>query len=251
MADLLQVENLISLITLSVMEVVLGIDNLVFITILSGRLPPERRPTAARLGLAMALVTRLGLLFAISWVMGLTKPLFSVASKTFSGRDLILAVGGAFLVGKAAHEIYDKLEGEHDADPAAKGESASLVGIVIQIALLDIVFSLDSVITAVGMVDSIAIMVVAMLIAVGTMLVFARGVGTFIERHPSVKILALSFLILIGVMLFGEGMGQHFPKGYVYVSMGFAVFVELLNMRFRKKRSPVTLRVPYDRISHP
>ncbi len=237
----------VSLLTLTAMEIVLGVDNIVFISILTGKLPAEQQAKARNLGIGLALVMRLGLLFAISWVMGLTRELFTipVIEAGISGRDLILLVGGFFLVGKATHEIYEKLEVSHHGSGAGGGKAAFGVTLV-QILLLDIVFSLDSVITAVGMAKQIWVMVVAMVVAVTVMLIFARAVGTFVERHPSVKILALSFLLLIGVMLIGEGMGQHVSKGYIYAAMAFSLLVELLNMRFRKKhQAPVVLHAQY------
>ncbi len=222
----------LSLITLSAMEVVLGIDNVVFLTILTGRLPAAQQPSARRLGLALALLTRLALLFAISWVMGLTAPLFAVLGRSVSGRDLILLGGGLFLLAKATFEIHDKLETGGHA-PASSGKSAYWL-VIGQVAVLDLVFSLDSVITAVGMAQHLSIMVVAMLVAVGVMLVSAGAVGRFVERHPTMKMLALSFLILIGVMLMAEGLGQHIDKGYIYFAMAFSLVVELLNLRLRK-----------------
>jgi predicted tellurium resistance membrane protein TerC len=241
--DLTNPDVYVSLVTLTAMEVVLGIDNVVFISILVGKLPAEQQPKARQLGLGLALVMRLGLLFAISWVMKLTSPLFTlpILGKELSGRDLILLGGGLFLVAKATHEIYDKLEVAHES--AAKGGGAAKFGMILaQIIVLDIVFSLDSVITAVGMAQHIAVMVIAMVVAVGVMLVFAGRIGDFVNRHPSMKILALSFLLLIGVMLIAEGMGQHVGKGYIYFAMAFSLAVELLNMRMRRKRpAPVTL----------
>jgi predicted tellurium resistance membrane protein TerC len=237
---LTQPDIYVSLLTLTALEIVLGIDNVVFISILVGKLPPTRQPSARRLGLSLALVLRLALLFAITWVMGLTAPLFAVLGKTFSGRDLILLLGGLFLVGKATHEIYDKLEVAHDERSHHAGAAAFGV-IIAQILALDVVFSLDSVITAVGMAQHVFVMVIAMVVAVGVMLVFAGRIGDFVNRHPSMKILALSFLLLIGVMLVADGMGQHIGKGYIYFAMAFSLGVELLNMRLRKKIAPVTL----------
>jgi predicted tellurium resistance membrane protein TerC len=232
-------EAWISLLTLTAMEIVLGIDNVVFISILTGRLPKAEQPMARRLGLALALVMRLGLLFAISWVMGLTQPLFAVLGKPVSGRDLILLGGGLFLVAKATHEIYDKLEVVHEE--AAARARAGFGMVIAQIIALDVVFSLDSVITAIGMAQHVSIMVIAMIVAVGVMLVFAGRIGDFVNRHPSMKILALSFLLLIGVMLIAEGTGSHIQKGYVYFAMAFSLGVELLNMRFRANQAPVAL----------
>jgi predicted tellurium resistance membrane protein TerC len=235
--DLLaQPETWISLATLSAMEVVLGLDNVVFLTILTGRLPAARQPSAQRLGLALALVTRLGLLFAISWVMGLTAPFFTVLGRSISGRDLILFGGGLFLIGKATFEIHDKLETSGHA-PASGGRGTYWV-VIAQVAVLDVVFSLDSVITAVGMARHLPVMVAAMLVAVGVMLVFAGAVGRFVERHPTMKMLALSFLILIGVMLVAEGLGQHIDKGYIYFAMAFSLLVEVLNLRLRRPSAP-------------
>jgi predicted tellurium resistance membrane protein TerC len=239
-SQLLTTDALVALFTLSAMEIVLGIDNVVFIAILTGKLPATRQATARRVGLVLALFIRIGLLFAISWVMGLTKPFFSVAGHPFSGRDLILLGGGLFLIFKATWEVYDKLEAEHAPEDAGRARSTFAL-VLVQILLLDIVFSLDSVITAVGMADQISIMVIAMVIAMLVMLVSAGAVSGFVERHPSVKILALSFLLLIGVMLVAEGMGQHVSKGYIYFAMAFSLFVELLNMRYRKSHRPVAL----------
>jgi predicted tellurium resistance membrane protein TerC len=236
---LAETDTWVSLLTLTAMEIVLGIDNVVFISILTGKLPPAKQPSARRLGLSLALILRLGLLFALSWVMGLTEPLFTLFGKVFSGRSLILLGGGLFLVAKATHEIYDKLEVAHDETTAGGARAFGMI--LVQILALDIVFSLDSVITAVGMAQHIAVMVVAMVVAVGVMLVFAQRIGDFVNRHPSMKILALSFLLLIGVMLVAEGMGQHVGKGYIYFAMAFSLGVELLNMRLRKKVEPVTL----------
>jgi predicted tellurium resistance membrane protein TerC len=239
-------EAWLSLLTLTLMEIVLGIDNIVFISILVGKLPPKQRKTAWTTGLSLALITRLGLLLAITWVMRLTTPLFSIAGHAFSGKDLILLGGGAFLVAKATWEIYDKLEADHphgaEGQRAARGTFAFLI---FQILLLDIVFSLDSVITAVGMARHIPVMVAAMVIAMGFMLVFAGKVGQFVDRHPSIKMLGLAFLILIGVMLVADGLGEHISKGYIYSAMAFSLLVEMLNMRFRKKHVPVELHERY------
>ena len=247
MEHLLTVDGLIALVTLSAMEIVLGIDNVVFIAILAGTLPAARQVTARRLGLVLALVIRIGLLFAISWMMSLTRPFFAVLGHPFSGRDLILLGGGLFLIFKATWEIYDKLEAEH-TDARARGGRAGFAAVLVQILLLDIVFSLDSVITAVGMVEQVSIMAIAMVIAMLVMLVSAGSVSGFVERHPSVKILALAFLLLIGVMLVADGMGQHVPKGYIYFAMAFSVAVEMLNIRMRKKKGPpVNLHEPYEK----
>ena len=229
------VDALIALITLSVMEIVLGIDNVVFISILAGRLPEEQRQRARSLGLALALIMRIGLLLAISWVLGLTAPLFTVVGHSVSGRDLILLAGGLFLIYKATTEIYEKLEVHHEDGVGAAGR-ASFAGVIVQILIMDIVFSLDSVITAVGMANEIIIMVIAMFIAVGVMLVTAGSISAFVERHPSVKILALSFLLLIGVMLVAEGMHRHIEKAFIYAAMAFSLFVEMLNLRYRARQ---------------
>ncbi len=237
MAALLTADGLLALVTLSAMEIVLGIDNVVFIAILVGRLPEAQRETARRLGLILALGIRVGLLFAISWMMGLTAPLFTVLDRGISGRDLILLGGGLFLMFKATWEIYAKVEGDpHQPDPGRA--RAVLVWVLVQILLLDIVFSLDSVITAVGMANQLSIMITAMVIAMLVMLVSAKTVSDFIERHPSLKVLALAFLLLIGVMLVAEGMGSHMEKGYIYFAMAFSLLVELLNMRYRRKHAP-------------
>jgi predicted tellurium resistance membrane protein TerC len=240
MAELLTADALVALVTLTAMEIVLGIDNVVFIAILTGKLPAAQQPLARQLGLGLALGTRILLLFAISWIMGLTRPLFSIAGVDLSGRSLILLGGGLFLMFKATWEIYDKLEVVHEE---ARGRQAgSLLAALVQICLIDIVFSLDSVITAVGMADQIAVMVIAMVIAMVVMLFSVGAVSGFVDRHPSVKILALSFLLLIGVMLVGEGLGRHVPKGYIYFAMAFSLVVELLNMRYRKRQQPLALR---------
>jgi predicted tellurium resistance membrane protein TerC len=233
----------ISLATLAAMEVVLGIDNIVFLSILVGKLPPAQQPSARRLGLAFALGTRLLLLLGITWVMGLTRALFTVGGHGFSGRDLILLGGGLFLIGKATFEVHDKLEVEHAPElAAAGGKGASFWLVILQIGVLDIVFSLDSVVTAVGMAQHLAVMVAAMVVAMGVMLVFAGSIGAFVERHPTMKMLALSFLILIGAMLVAESLGRHVEKGYVYFAMAFSFAVELLNLRMRRARAaPVTL----------
>ncbi len=248
---LTETDTYVSLATLTAMEIVLGIDNVVFISILTAKLPPAQQPLARRLGLSLALILRLGLLFALSWVMGLTEPFFSLFGKTFSGRSLILLGGGLFLVAKATHEIYDKLEVAHE-EKASLGGARAFSLILIQILALDVVFSLDSVITAVGMAQHVVVMVIAMVAAVGVMLVFAQRIGDFVNRHPSMKILALSFLLLIGVMLVAEGMGQHVGKGYIYFAMAFSLGIELLNMRFRKKAAePVALRRRFESESVP
>ena len=236
----LTADGLASLLTLTAMEVVLGVDNVVFLAILVGRLPQAQQTLARRLGLTLALGIRIGLLFAISWIMGLTAPLFSALGRPVSGRDLILVGGGLFLVFKATWEIYDKLEAAH-AESTIAARRSVFVWVLIQILLLDIVFSLDSVITAVGMARHLSIMVTAMVLAMLVMLGSAAAVSGFVERHPSVKMLALAFLLLIGVVLMAEGMGSHVDKGYIYFAMAFSLFVEMLNLRYRKKRPPVSL----------
>ena len=227
----------IGLLTLTALEIVLGIDNIIFITILAGRLPEAQRPRARRLGLAGAFVTRLGLLFSIAWIVTLTRPLFEVAGVEISGRSLILIIGGLFLIGKATHEIHEKLEGEQEASEL-KGPARSLYSIILQIMVIDLVFSLDSVITAVGMVDEISIMVAANIVALAFMLLSADRIAGFVDRHPTVKMLALAFLVLIGTNLVAEGLGQHIPKGYTYFAMAFSVGVEMLNLRLKKVTAP-------------
>jgi len=237
-------QALVGLLTLTILEIVLGIDNVVFISILAGKLPAEQQSRARTVGLALAMVTRILLLFSITWVMRLTTPLFSVFGLGISGRDLILIVGGLFLIGKSTHEIHQRLEGEEGH--ASARVKPSFVSIIIQILLLDIVFSLDSVITAVGMVDQLGVMITAVVIAVGFMLVFAGPVSNFVERHPTVKMLALSFLLLIGTVLVADGFHQHVSKGYIYAAMAFSVFVEMLNIRMKKnKTAPVHLHEAY------
>jgi predicted tellurium resistance membrane protein TerC len=239
-ADLLTADSFVALATLSVLEIVLGIDNVVFITILTAKLPATQQPLARQIGLSLALGTRVLLLLGISWVMSLTAPLFSALGRELSGRDLILIGGGLFLIAKATWETYAKLEVEH-AEVGAGRAGAAFVLVVAQIMVLDIVFSLDSVITAIGMANDIRIMIAAMVIAMIVMLVSVGAVSGFIARHPSVKILALAFLLLIGVMLVAEGMGTHVEKGYIYTAMAFSLFVELLNIRYRKRHKPLPL----------
>lgn len=233
MTELLTADNLLALLSLTALEIVLGIDNIVFIAILTSKLPPERQPLARRIGLLVALGARIILLFCISWVMGFTEPLFALFGRSFSGRDLILFFGGMFLIGKATYEIHDKLEGP-GAIEAAGTKARTMLGAIIQIGLLDVVFSLDSVITAVGMVDEIWVMVAAIVVAIGVMIAFANAVSGFIERHPTIKMLGLSFLLLIGVMLVAEGFGKHVDKAYIYFAMGFSLLVELMNLRVIK-----------------
>ena len=233
----------IGLLTLTVLEIVLGVDNIIFISILAGKLPPEQRSKARKLGLLGAFVSRILLLLSIAWIVRLTTPLFSVLGVDISGRGLILILGGLFLIGKATHEIHDKLEGEEESS-ADRTKVASLAGVIAQIMVIDIVFSLDSVITAVGMVEQVSIMIGANVIALGIMLVASGPISNFVDRHPTVKMLALSFLVLIGTNLVAEGIGQHIPKGYTYFAMAFSVLVEMLNIKVRSRsaKAPVRLR---------
>src|SRR5688572_13206485 len=234
----------VALVTLTALEIVLGIDNVVFISILAGKLPKQDQGRARRLGLLMAMFMRIALLFSLSWIIRLTAPLFSVVGQEISGRDLVLIFGGLFLLAKSTHEIHGRLEGDEGEASARVGPS--LRSVLIQIVLLDIVFSLDSVITAVGMADDLAVMVAAVVIAVGFMMLFAGPISRFVEEHPTVKMLALSFLLLIGVTLIAEGLDQHIPKGYIYFAMAFSLGVEMLNLRMRKRRAEaVHLRHAY------
>lgn len=223
----------VALVTLTALEIVLGIDNIIFISILVGRLPENQRNFARRMGLSLAMLTRLGLLFSISWVMGLTQPWFTILDKAVSGRDIVLIGGGLFLLAKATHEIHNSMEGA--GNPTREIIAVSMGAILIQIAVLDIVFSLDSVITAVGLVDHLSLMAIAIILAVLVMLWAAKPIGDFVETHPTIKILALSFLILVGLTLILEGFGIHIPKGYIYFAMAFSVSVEFINLRMRKK----------------
>jgi predicted tellurium resistance membrane protein TerC len=228
-------EALAALAALTSLEVVLGLDNVVFIAVLAGRLPAARQAAARRLGLSLAMLTRIALLFAISWTLSLTTPLFEMFSRAVSWRDLILLGGGLFLIVKATHEIFAQMETPDPHQPKAK--AVSFWGVITQITLLDMIFSLDSVITAVGMSRHIWVMVVAIVLAVGIMLIFAGVVSRFIERHPSFRVLALAFLLLVGVMLTAEGMGQHIDRGYIYFAMAFSLAVELLNLKIQAKRA--------------
>jgi predicted tellurium resistance membrane protein TerC len=238
--DLWSVQSLISLATLAALEIVLGIDNIVFIAILSSKLPAAQQPLARRLGISLAVVTRILLLLSITWVMGLTKPFATVLGYGISGKQVILLLGGMFLIGKATFEIHEKLEGAGEHGGAAKAASA-LLGVVLQIMLIDMVFSLDSVITAVGMAQHVPIMITAIVLAAVVMLIFSGPVSDFVHRHPTMKMLALSFLILIGVMLVAEGLGQHIDRGYIYFAMAFSLGVELINMKLRRPGAPVEL----------
>lgn len=238
-----QPETWIAFLTLVALELVLGVDNVIFISILAGKLPQDQQQRARTTGIALAVITRILLLFSLSWIIGLTAPLFSVFDFEISGRDLVLIAGGLFLLWKSVHEIHEKLEGEEGRVSARV--AAAFWNVIAQILLLDIVFSLDSVITAVGMVDELEIMIAAVIIAALVMIFTARPLGNFVERHPTVKMLALSFLLLIGFTLIVEGLHQHIPKGYIYFAMGFSVFVEMLNLRLRGRGQPVTLHEPY------
>ena len=243
MDALFTADGLLALATLTFLEIILGVDNVIFISILSGKLPEDQQPRARRLGLLGAMVTRVALLFSLAWIIRLTEPWFTVFGQEISGRDLILILGGLFLLGKATYEIHDKLEG--DEGHASKRVPSSFASVIVQIMLLDIVFSLDSVITAVGMVDVLWVMVAAVIIAVVIMMVSAEPISAFVHRHPTVKMLALSFLLLIGLSLLLEGFDHHIPKGYIYFAMGFSVFVEMINLRLRKATAPVHLHERY------
>jgi predicted tellurium resistance membrane protein TerC len=252
MTEIFTGDNLVALLTLTVLEIVLGIDNIIFISILAAKLPPEQQARARTIGLGLAMFMRLGLLLSLAWIARLVEPLFTVFNQEISGRDLILLGGGLFLLGKSTWEIHHRLEGEKDsgaaggAGGAGTRRGAAFTGVIIQIILLDIVFSLDSVITAVGMAEELWVMIAAVIIAVAVMMISAGPVSRFIEQHPTVKMLALSFLLLIGVALVAEGLDQHIPKGYIYFAMGFSVLVEFLNIRARRHADePVHLRQPY------
>jgi len=235
--------GLLALITLTFLEIVLGVDNIIFISILTSKLPTSQQGSARRMGLLLAMGMRILLLLSVVWIIRLTAPLFSILGHPISGRDLILVGGGLFLLAKATIEIHERLEGEEGRSSARV--RPSFAAVIVQIAALDIVFSLDSVITAVGMADEIAIMVTAVILAVGVMMFSAGPISSFVNRHPTVKVLALSFLLLIGVSLVGEGLGMHIPKGYIYFAMSFSVFVEVINLRVRRVAAPVHLHEPY------
>lgn len=239
----LKPEIWIAMLTLIALELVLGVDNVIFISILAGKLPVQQRPRARTTGIGMAVITRILLLLSLSWVIGLVEPLFMIGKYEISGRDLILLAGGLFLLWKSTHEIHQRLEGE-EGETSVKVRAA-FWSVIAQIMILDIVFSLDSVITAVGMVNELVIMIIAVVIAAGVMIFLAGPLSTFVEGHPTIKMLALSFLLLIGFTLIVEGLHQHIPKGYIYFAMGFSVFVEMLNLRVRSKEGPVRLREPY------
>jgi predicted tellurium resistance membrane protein TerC len=235
----------IALLTLTALEIVLGVDNIIFISILAGKLPDNKQGKARVTGLGLAMLTRIALLFSITWIMKLTEPLFALLGRDFSGRDLILIAGGLFLLGKSTFEIHEKLEGDEGEKPNRKIK-VSFTNIIIQIMLLDIVFSLDSVITAVGMTNMLGVMAAAVVIAVIFMMFSSGAISRFVHRHPTIKILALSFLLLIGVMLIADGFGQHISKGYIYFAMAFSLFVEMLNMKMRRRQvQPVVLHEPY------
>ena len=230
-------EAWIAFITLTALELVLGIDNIIFISILVDKLPVQQRDKARKIGLALAMIMRIGLLLVLSWVIGLTQPLFSIIDHELSGRDLILILGGMFLLWKSTSEIHEALEGERKNNSTVA--TKSLTSTIIQIMVIDAVFSLDSIITAVGMVDDVAIMIAAVISSVGLMMLFAKGIGEFVSNHPSIKMLALTFLVVVGVVLMAEGVGHHIPKGYIYFAMAFSLGVEMLNIRFRKKAKSV------------
>ncbi|HEY6135105.1 MAG TPA: TerC family protein [Rubrivivax sp.] len=231
--------------TLTLLELVLGIDNIIFISILVDKLPPERREFARKLGLFMAMFMRIGLLLVLAWIVGLVEPIFTIAGTNISGRDLILILGGLFLVYKSTTEIHGSLEGEEGE--AASAVKATFTAVIVQIMIIDLVFSLDSIITAVGMVDDVRVMIAAVVVSVGLMMLFAGPIGRFVSAHPTIKMLALSFLVVVGIVLIAEGFGHHVPKGYVYFGMAFSLGVEMLNIRLRKRsRKPVDLHSPYE-----
>ena len=237
-------EGLLALVTLTFLEIVLGVDNVIFISILSGKLPASQQKSARRTGLLAAMLMRIGLLISIAWIVRLTQPLFTILSNDISGRDLILIVGGLFLIGKATLEIHERLEGEEHH--ATTRVAPSFSAVIAQIMLLDIVFSLDSVITAVGMAEDVSIMITAVVLSVAIMMFSAEPISHFVGVHPTIKVLALSFLLLIGVSLVGDGLDMHVPKGYIYFAMGFSVFVEMINLRVRGSTSPVRLHQPLE-----
>lgn len=238
--ELFSIESLIAFLTLCALELVLGIDNIIFISIISDRLPQKQRKSARTIGLSLAILTRIALLLSLSWVMSLTNPIITLYGLDISGRDIILILGGLFLIAKSTHEIHQKLETEESLDTVKKHPSFSFV--LLQILLLDIVFSLDSVITAVGMVNQIPIMVAAIIVSTIIMIIASNSIAGFVDRHPTLKLLALSFLVLIGVALIAEGFDTHIPKGYIYFAMAYSLAVEFLNMRLRKKAEPIKLR---------
>jgi len=236
----------LALVTLTALEIVLGIDNIIFISIQAGKLPPHQQEKARIVGLGLAMFIRIALLFSLTWLMGLTAPLFSVLNNDISWRDIILIVGGLFLIWKSTMEIHEKLEGEEGHSAARAG--ATFAAVIVQILLLDIVFSLDSIITALGMANQLAVMVAAVVMAVGFMMLFSGKISAFVDRHPTIKMLALSFLLMIGLALIGDGFDMHIPKGYIYFAMAFSVMVEMLNLRLRRKGAPVKLHNPYGEV---
>lgn len=240
MDTLLNFDSLIAFLTLCALELVLGIDNIIFISIISDRLPSNQRRTARTTGLSLAVITRIGLLLSLSWIMSLTEPLFTMFSQAISGRDIILILGGLFLIAKSTHEIHEKLEAAEEQNN--KGKGATFLFVLVQILLLDIVFSLDSVITAIGMVNQLSIMIAAIIISTLIMIFASHTIAEFVDKHPTIKMLALSFLVLIGVALIAEGFDTHIPKGYIYFSMAYALIVEVLNIRLRKKTEPIHLK---------
>ena len=246
MGAFLTSHGLLALVTLTFLEIILGVDNVIFISILSSKLPPALQSRARRVGLLAAMVMRIGLLMSIAWIIQLKTPLFAGFDRQISGRDLILIGGGLFLLAKATLEIHERLEG--DDVHASTRVAPSFTSVIAQIMLLDIVFSLDSVITAIGMAEDLSVMIAAVVLAVGVMMFSAETISTFVNRHPTIKVLALSFLLLIGVSLIGDGLGMHVPKGYIYFAMGFSVFVEMINLRVRQTAAqPVKLRTPYSK----
>lgn len=240
MESLFSIHTIVAFLTLCALELVLGIDNIIFISIISDRLPTNQRKKARTIGLSLAIITRLLLLLSLSWIMSLTATLFTIFTQSFSGRDIILILGGLFLIAKSTHEIHQKLESTEENN--AKQKSSTFLFIIIQILLLDIVFSLDSVITAVGMVNEISIMAAAIIVSTLIMIIASHSIAEFVDRHPTIKLLALSFLVLIGVALLAEGFDTHIPKGYIYFSMTYALIVEILNIRLRKKADPIHLK---------
>ncbi len=258
--EILTVSSLVALLTLVVLEIVLGIDNVIFIAILTGKLPPERQDRARQMGIGFAVITRILLLLAISWVIGLTKPLFEIAGHAISGRDLILLAGGLFLIAKSTHEIHEKLEALDDRESRAVAQATTFASVIVQIVIIDMIFSLDSVVTAVGISGELPIMITAIMVAAGVMLVFSGAIARFVEKHPTMKMLALAFLILIGVLLVIEGWNPEVVeesnlKNYAYFAMVFAFLVEVVNMRVRRSERPVVLHnqphVPTDESAHP
>lgn len=240
MDTLFSIHSIIPFLTLFALELVLGVDNIIFISIISDRLPDHQRRKARTLGLLLAIITRIALLFSLSWMMSLTEPLFTIFGQDISGRDVILILGGLFLIAKSTHEIHQKLEAAEESNTVPK--TSSFLFVIVQILLLDIVFSLDSVITAIGMVNQLSIMVAAIIASTLVMIFASHAIAEFVDQHPTIKLLALSFLVLIGVALLAEGFGTHIPKGYIYFSMTYALIVEFLNMRIRKKKEPIHLK---------